>query len=380
MNFSKLKEMRSKIKNPNLANKIDFMINKRSKSPTEDKDEKPKIDTVNKQCSNCKSTNLSYAEGIICMDCGVVLKITSISTAEENSVNFSKISNRSSSYMEYNGLGSAYNLQSCISGGTKTKSKQYNNTHIIQKNYQHETRLKNIQFIKKVMSEVSYVPKTVVDSAIKAYIKFKIDGNTNRAEINKGIMAAFIKKSGFDYGIELTNKKIADIFDINIKHVTKGIQIIIEHGIVFNYDLNSLMINYIKYHFRVLSLPREYINNAIFLALFIIHYMNKITASFIPHSIAAWVTFYTIIYYKIDIGIDINLYKSKMNLYASKVKALFDNHQASVIDVPGKKREHIVSNVNITKVDNIMEEFKPKLNQILESLNTNSEFLSIKNY
>ena len=75
-----------------------------------------------------------------------------------------------------------------------------------------------------MIAKVSFIPRTVVDSAIKHYIKFKIDGNTNRAEINKGIMGAFIKKSAFDYGMELTNKKIAEIFDINIKHVTKGIR------------------------------------------------------------------------------------------------------------------------------------------------------------
>ena len=69
-----------------------------------------------------------------------------------------------------------------------------------------------------------------------------------------------------------------------------------------------------------------------------------------------------------------------MNLYASKVKALFDNHQASVMDVAGTKREHIVSNVNITKVDRIMEEYKPKIKQILESLNSNKEFTQIKKY
>ena len=381
MNLSRLKGLAATIKDPQLSSRINSLLDKKDVSSLPDlKSKQRKIGSKLVACPECGSSTISELEGITCIECGCVVKANPILSAEENSVNFSKVSNRSSDYMKYNGLGSSYNLQSCISGGTKSKSKQYNNTYVIQKNYQEETRLKNVKYIKGVMQKLPYIPRSVVDSAIKKYIKFKMDGNTNRAEINKGIMAAFIKKSAFDYGMEITNKQIAEIFEINIKHVTKGIQIIIDSGIKINYDLNALTINYIKRHFTILNLSTKHINKAIFLTLFINRYMNKITSSFIPHSIAAWVTFYIIVYYEIPIGIDISIYRGKMNLYASKVKALFDNNQASVMDEPGKKREHIVSNVNITKVDRIIEPFKPKINSILNSLDEEKDFTSIPLY
>ena len=105
MNLARLKVLQCNIKDDKLAKKINTVINKNNI------DIKPtSVIVVPKSCPECKGTNLSNYEGVICTDCGIVVKENTIDTAEENSVNFSKASNRSSSYMEYNEIGSAYNL------------------------------------------------------------------------------------------------------------------------------------------------------------------------------------------------------------------------------------------------------------------------------
>ena len=70
----------------------------------------------------------------------------------------------------------------------------------------------------------------------------------------------------------------------------------------------------------------------------------------------------------------------KMNLYCSKVKALFDSRQAAVTDRAGVEREHIVSNVNITKIDKILTPFKERLNETMDNVMKKPAFSKLENY
>jgi hypothetical protein len=325
-------------------------------------------------CNVCGSTALSYTEGIVCLSCGGMVCSNYVSSAEEASVVFNNCSNRKSTYTSYSEVGSSYKLQSCITGG---KGK-YNGNHVSQKNYQEETRLKNIKYIKQKLKLLPYISKAIGEQAIRAYVEFKIKGNTNRAQINKGIICAFVKRAALNEGIELTNKKLYEIFEVEIKHITKGIQIIIDAGYCINYDINCLIINYVKHNFMVLNLPKEHINVAIFLALFANQFMGTITTSFIPHSVCAWVVYFIILNEEIDVGIDPTNYKP--NIYASKIKALFDNAQPTINDHLGRKREHIVSNVNITKIDRIMLPHKDKVRSIIDRCKSDKRFNMIRNY
>jgi len=374
MMLSRLKLLSSTkgLKDNSTARKINQIVIKQKTVVDDSKyDTKREI----KSCQNCGSNELSYSDGVVCLVCGSVLYGNFVSSAEEVSATFNNCSNRKSDYTSFNEVGSSFKLQSCITGG-----KKYGGNHVSQKNYQEETRLKNIKFIKTHIQKLPFLSKAIGEQAIKSYVAFKIKGNTNRAQINKGIICAFVKRSALKEGIELTNKKLNEVFGVEIKHITKGIQIIIDDGYHINYDINMLIINYIKYNFSVLRLPSKYMNIAVFLALFVNKYMSKITTSFIPHSVSAWVTFYIILEEEIDIGIDRSEFKDKLHLYASKVKALFDTSQPTLTDHLGSKREHIVSNVNITKIDRIMMPYRGKINEIIQTCKENPKFMSIHTY
>ncbi len=374
-----------KCRNTNISNIIDKIKLESDSKPNEKlynngvKEIKRKQNEKQNQfkfCTFCGSSELSFHDGVVCVVCGSVVARNFVSSAEETSVIFNNCSNRKSAYTSYNDPGSSYKLQSCITGGNS--GKYGGKHHSSQKNYQEETRLKNIKYIKQKLVLLPHISKSICDQAIRCYLEFKIAGNTNRAQINKGIICAFVKRAALNDGIELTNKKLNEVFEVDIKHITKGIQIIIDAGYCINYDINALIINYIKYNFKVLQLPNEEINKGIFLALFINKYMSNVLTSFIPHSICAWVTFYLIISEDINVGINKNDYKP--HIYASKVKAIFDSSQPTVRDKIGQKREHIVSNVNITKIDRIMITHKEKLCSILKTCKSRKSFKSIKSY
>ena len=263
----------------------------------------------------------------------------------------------SNKYME----GTEQSVQTTMSGiGAKKNSLVQHNS----KNYEENTRAKYISYIKKQLEPHKCINKAILDQTITQFLEFKSAGNTNRAEINKGIIAALLKKIALEHGLELSNKKLGKIFGLNVKHVTRGIQIIIDSNIPINFDINQLILNYIESHFDTLRIPRKWLPLAQSTALFVYQHVTDISGKFIPHSIAAWVSFYIILICEVDFGITYDKTKKK-NLYASKVKALFDRQQVSACDEPGSTKDHIVSNVNITKVDREMESYKPKLNRIM---------------
>lgn len=226
-----------------------------------------------------------------------------------------------------------------------------------------------IYYFKRKMHEsikkLCLISPSIETSAINSFIKFK-ETNKNRANINVALMALFLKKAALDQSIEITNKRLCMAFDIDLKHLGKANHIFMKMGLKNDVNIEKLKLNYIASQFSILNLPIEYQTVAQVLVLFVTNHIADLCAKYINNSIASWVTYYIIIY--CDLFPEIR--KKHPETYHSKIKCLFDTQKNTILDKPGSSghgpREHIVSNVNLSKIDKVMAVHKPKLNRIID--------------
>ena len=213
-----------------------------------------------------------------------------------------------------------------------------------------------------------FVNQSIIANALQQFLDCKHAGNHNRADINRGLMAAFLMKSAMDCSIDIPKKRICYAFDIDLKHFARGIQIMISGGIQIHYDLDKLVLNYIGMHFDILGLPIRYRPIAQILALLIVNHLQDVSNKYVPHSIASWVTFFICCH--LDLFPELKeRYKDQPTIYQSKIKCMFDNQKTNILDKPGTAlREHICSSVNLTKIDKLIRPYRPMLCNIVDRL------------
>ena len=178
------------------------------------------------KCSSCNSQNLINDNGeIICKDCGTINYCTIDSSAEWRFYGSedSKFSDPTRCGLPTNALLPESSLGSTVSFkyGESYEMRKIRNYHLWNAMPYKERSLYNVFDGIQVRANDNGIPSCIIDEAKNLY-KTISDIQINRGSNRNGIIASCIYKACILQGCPRSAKEIAEIFKLNITHMTKG--------------------------------------------------------------------------------------------------------------------------------------------------------------
>ena len=214
--------------NLDLDNLFDILKENREDNEKKiDSNLKDKKDNHNRdKCDSCFSSNLITDNGhVICKDCGVINYCTIDGSAEWRFYGSedSKFSDPTRCGLPTNQLLPESSLGSTISFkyGESYEMRKIRNYHLWNAMPYRERSLYNVFDGIQVRANDHGIPSCIIDEAKNLYKKIS-DIQINRGSNRNGIIASCIYKACKLQGCPRSAKEIAEIFKLNITHMTKG--------------------------------------------------------------------------------------------------------------------------------------------------------------
>ena len=177
-------------------------------------------------CTNCNSTNIVILSGeIVCRDCGNINHTVIDTNAEWRFYGSedSKYSDPTRCGLPTNALLPQSSIGSTIGfrPGESFEMRKIRNYHLWNAMPYRERALYNVFESIQIRAVNSGIPLCIIEEAKNLYKKIS-DIQINRGSNRKGIIASCIYKACILQGCPRSAKEIAYIFELNIKHMTKG--------------------------------------------------------------------------------------------------------------------------------------------------------------
>ena len=233
-------------------------------------DSKPEIIVNNNICKNCKSSDLMNDKGqIICKECAVInceflFESPEISSNDNDSKNNSRYGAPSNPFFPIASLG------------TKLVSKGYNRLSVLQKQGQMPYKEKSLMDVLEVIQmrcKKYSITQSIIDSSKILYKKVSESVHVKGKRIGKSIIMRCINRRGMIaaclfHACKLQReprspKEIADIYDLEIKHVNKGCKKfcdIIDPNTLFYQIKSSQSTDFIERFAKKLNIDKKYID------------------------------------------------------------------------------------------------------------------------
>jgi transcription initiation factor TFIIIB Brf1 subunit/transcription initiation factor TFIIB len=219
-------------------------------------------------CSDCKATNvfIDLKGASVCQDCGSVQGFTLDKNPEwingdDGGGENDRCGNATSYFFPQSSLG------------TNIKSHKYDKIKMVhdwsQMPYKERSLYEVFQYIDSKCDKAGIV-KSVIDNAkilYKHISDIKLNGKSIiiRGLNRKSLIAACVYNGAKNQGLPRTTKEIADIFDLTVKHVTKGnrkYDNLIDNYKYINENKSNLAINYIERFGTKLKIPSVILEHA----------------------------------------------------------------------------------------------------------------------
>ena len=271
-----------------------------------------KIDNKNnRSCKNCRSENLviDHTKGYcICVDCAVIndeyLDDGPEIISNENDVTTSRYGTSSNYFFPKSSLG------------TKIVARSYNRLSILQRQSQmpyKEKSLMNVLDLIQAKCKSYGITQSTIDSAKILYKKISDSVHTSGKRVGKNIIMRCINRRAMIaaclfHACKLQKetrspKEIADIYDLEVKHVNKGYRRfcdIIDTSTLYSQTKSSQSVDFIERFAKKLNIDKEYIN-IMKDATINIHKLN-LASTHEPPSVAAGCILLVSQYYNIQIN------------------------------------------------------------------------------
>ncbi len=239
-----------------------------------DLDKKPEVVQLKSVCKNCKSSNLviDNAKGhMVCTDCAVI-------NEEYLDENPEPIGNddESSNNSRYGAPSSFFFPKASL--GTKIVSKGYNRLCLLQKQGQMPYKEKSLMdVLETIQSKCKKygITQTIIDSAKILYKKVSESVHSKGKRKGKNIIMRCINRRSMIaaclfHACKLQKetrspKEIADIYDLEIKHVNRGCRKfcdIIDSNTLFYQIKSSQSSDFIERFAKKLNIDKKYIDIA----------------------------------------------------------------------------------------------------------------------
>ena len=222
-------------------------------------------------CKNCKSKNLVYDNGkayMVCTDCAVINdQYLDCSADMSNNEDGAKTSC-------YGGASSYYFPKSSL--GTKIVSKGYNRLSLLQKQGQMPYKEKSLMDVLEVIQAKCRkynITNTIIDTAKLLYKKVSESVHNKGKRKGKNIIMRCINRRSMIaacifHACKLQKetrspKEIADIYDLEIKHVNRGCRKfcdIIDSNTLFYQIKSSQSTDFIERFATKLNIDKKFIN------------------------------------------------------------------------------------------------------------------------
>lgn len=237
-----------------------------------DLDNKPQQQSSTTYCKNCKSPNLvtdNVKKHIVCTDCAVINE----ENIEENGMDYSGENETSNNYRY--GCPSSF-FYPKASMGTKIVSKGYNRLSLLQKQGQMPYKEKSLMdVLETIQSKCKKynITQTIINSAQILYKKVSESVHAKGKRKGKSIIMRCINRRSMIaaclfHACKLQKetrspKEIADIYDLEIKHVNRGCRKfcdIIDSNTLFYQIKSSQSIDFIERFAKKLNIDKQYID------------------------------------------------------------------------------------------------------------------------
>lgn len=237
-----------------------------------DLDKKSDVQTTKSVCKNCKSANLviDNAKGhMVCTDCAVINE-EYLDENPEISNNDGEGSNNS----RYGAPSSFFFPKSSL--GTKIVSKGYNRISLLQKQGQMPYKEKSLMDVLETIQlkcKKYGITQSIIDSAKILYKKVSESVHSKGKRKGKSIIMRCINRRSMIaaclfHACKLQKetrspKEIADIYDLEIKHVNRGCRKfcdIIDANTLFYQIKSSQSSDFIERFAKKLNIDKQYIN------------------------------------------------------------------------------------------------------------------------
>lgn len=235
-------------------------------------DKKPDVQSSKSVCKNCKSINLviDNAKGhMVCTDCAVINE-EFLDENPEMSNNDGDGSNNS----RYGAPSSYFFPKSSL--GTKIVSKGYNRISLLQKQGQMPYKEKSLMDVLETIQlkcKKYVITQSIIDSAKILYKKVSESVHAKGKRKGKSIIMRCINRRSMIaaclfHACKLQKetrspKEIADIYDLEIKHVNRGCRKfcdIIDANTLFYQIKSSQSSDFIERFAKKLNIDKQYIN------------------------------------------------------------------------------------------------------------------------
>jgi transcription initiation factor TFIIB len=265
----------------------------------------------NKYCKNCKSDNLviDNTRGCcICVDCAVINEEfldegpDIISNENENATS------------RYGAPSSFFFPKSSL--GTKIVSKGYNRLSILDRQSQMPYKEKSLMDVLdniQMKCKTYFITQTIIDSAKILYKKISESVHTTGKRAGKNIIMRCINRRSMIaaclfHACKLQKemrspKEIADIYDLEVKHVNKGYRRfcdIIDTNTLYSQAKSSQSVDFIERYAKRLNVDKQYIHIMKDVSINI-HNLN-LASTHEPPSVAAGCILLVAQYYNIQIN------------------------------------------------------------------------------
>ena len=237
-----------------------------------DLDKKPEVQSTKSVCKNCKSANLviDNSKGhMVCTDCAVINE-EYLDENPEISNNDGEGSNNS----RYGAPSSFFFPKSSL--GTKIVSKGYNRISLLQKQGQMPYKEKSLMDVLETIQlkcKKYGITQSIIDSAKILYKKVSESVHAKGKRKGKSIIMRCINRRSMIaaclfHACKLQKetrspKEIADIYDLEIKHVNRGCRKfcdIIDANTLFYQIKSSQSSDFIERYAKKLNIDKQYIN------------------------------------------------------------------------------------------------------------------------
>ncbi len=237
-----------------------------------DLDKKPEVQSTKSVCKNCKSPNLviDNSKGhMVCTDCAVINE-EYLDENPEISNNDGEGSNNS----RYGAPSSFFFPKSSL--GTKIVSKGYNRISLLQKQGQMPYKEKSLMDVLETIQlkcKKYGITQSIIDSAKILYKKVSESVHAKGKRKGKSIIMRCINRRSMIaaclfHACKLQKetrspKEIADIYDLEIKHVNRGCRKfcdIIDANTLFYQIKSSQSSDFIERFAKKLNIDKQYIN------------------------------------------------------------------------------------------------------------------------
>jgi len=237
-----------------------------------DLDHKPDVTQNKTVCKNCKSPNLiidNTKKHMVCTDCAVINE----EYLDENP-DISNNDNEGNNNSRYGAPSSFFFPKASL--GTKIVSKGYNRLSLLQKQGQMPYKEKSLMDVLEtiqVKCKKYSITQSIIDSAKILYKKVSESVHSKGKRKGKNIIMRCINRRGMIaaclfHACKLQKetrspKEIADIYDLEIKHVNRGCRKfcdIIDSNTLFHQIKSSQSSDFIERFAKKLNIDKKYVD------------------------------------------------------------------------------------------------------------------------